>query len=144
MSSLRTVQATSYEFGHLDGWRDASQLVLVAPPRTTFTPNIQAQHQELPDDVTFEEYMQIQREELAQLAGFRLLENGERELAGRPALKHSFSWDLPEHPGTRIRQLQFVCLRDAQVVTVTCSALEGDWDGVEPAFELAMSKFAWR
>lgn len=141
---MRTVQTTGYEIGHLEGWRDATQLVMVGPARTVFTPNIQAQHQALPDEATFEQYMQIQREELAQLPGFRLLENGERELAGRPALKHSFSWDLPEHEGTRIRQLQFVCLRDNDVVTVTCSALESDWEGVEPAFELAMSKFAWR
>lgn len=137
------MQASGYEIGQLEGWRDASQIVLVAPPQGVFTPNIQAQHQAIPAD-SFDEYMQVQREELAQLPGFRLLESGERPLGGRPAIKHSFSWDLPEHPGTRIRQMQFVCLRDAEVVTVTCSALEHDWDVTEPAFELAMSGFAWR
>lgn len=142
MSGLQRLPANGYEIGFPEGWRDATQVVLIGPERHVFTPNVQVMREPLPE-VPIDEFLQAQRAELAQLAGFRLIGHGDRSLGGRPALHHSYSWDLPDRPGVRIRQMQITARRDNELFTVTCSALEQDWDEVEGGFALTLSGFAW-
>lgn len=142
MSGLRRLPANGFEIGYPEGWRDASQIVLIGIERPVFTPNVQVTREPLPD-MPVEEFLQAQRAELSQLSGFRLLGHGDRTLGGRPALHHAYSWDLPDRPGVRIRQMQVTARRDHELFTVTCSALEDDWEQAEPGFELSLSAFAW-
>lgn len=142
MSGLRRLTANGFDLGFPEGWRDASQIVLIGVERPVFTPNVQVMREPLPQ-MPIEEYLQAQRTELTQLGGFRLITHGDRMLGGRPAIHHSYAWDLPERPGTRIRQMQISVRRDEELFTVTCSALEQDWDQVEAGFELCLSGFAW-
>jgi len=135
--------ANDFEMGFLEGWRDASQTILIGQERPVFTPNVQV-HRELVPDESIDVFFAQQRSELAALDGFRLLEHGDRLLGGQPALHHVYSWDLPNHPGVRVRQLQIVHVRNTTLYTVTCSALEADWEHVEAGFELALAGFVWK
>ena len=139
---MRKLQANMFEIGYLDGWRDASQVVLIGPERPVFTPNVQVHQEPLPDR-PLDEFFRSQRSELSSLDGFRLLEHGDRMLGGQKALHHSYSWDLPGQPGLRVRQLQVVTQHGATLYTVTCSALEQDWDGFDAAFEMTIAGFAF-
>lgn len=139
---MQKLRAQDFEVGYLEGWRDASQIVLIGPERPVFTPNLQIHREPLPEE-SLDEFFRQQRAELASLDGFRLLEHGDRLLGGQKALHHSYSWDLPNQPGIRVRQLQIVTVRNGTLFTVTCSALEQDWEQVEGGFELALSGFAW-
>lgn len=139
---MKKLRANDFEVGFLEGWRDASQVVLIGPERPVFTPNIQIHREPLPAE-PLDEFFRAQRAELAALDGFRLLGHGDRLLGGQKALHHAYSWELPNQPGMRVRQLQVVTARAGTLFTVTSSALEQDWDLLEPAFEQALSGFAW-
>jgi hypothetical protein len=140
---MRKLQANDFELGHLEGWRDNSQVVLIGPERPVFTPNVQVHREPVPEE-ELAEFLQAQRQELSSLTGFTLLEHGERRLAGERALFHRYEWDLPNQPGERLRQLQVVAIRGTTLFTITSSALVRDWDGFEPAFEMTLAGFAWR
>lgn len=139
MQKLRT---NDFELNFLEGWRDASQVVLIGPERPVFTPNIQVHRESLPNE-DLAGFFRGQREELSSLDGFLLLEHGDRVLAGSKALFHAFSWEMPERPGIRLRQLQLAVDRLGTLFTITCSALEQDWDLAEPGFEMTIAGFAW-
>jgi hypothetical protein len=139
---MQKLRANDFEVGFLEGWRDASQVVLIGVERPVFTPNIQIHREPLPEE-SLAEFFQHQRSELAGLDGFRLLDHGDRMLGGQKALFHAYSWELPNQPGLRVRQLQVVTVRNGTLFTVTSSALEQDWDEVEAGFELSLSGFAW-
>lgn len=139
---MQKLRANDFEVGFLEGWRDASQVVLIAPERPVFTPNVQIHREPLPPEA-LEEFFREQRAELAALEGFRLLDHGDRLLGGQKALFHAYSWELPNQPGVRVRQLQIVTVRNDTLFTITSSALEQDWEAVEAAFELTLSGFAW-
>lgn len=139
---MQKLRANDFEVNFLEGWRDASQVVLIGPERPVFTPNVQVHREPLPDE-ELDEFFRQQRAELAGLDGFRLLEHGDRLLGGQKALFHTYSWELPNQPGLRVRQLQLATLRAGTLFTVTCSALEADWEHVEAGFELTLSGFAW-
>jgi hypothetical protein len=140
---MRKLQANQFEIGYLEGWRDASQVVLIGPERPVFTPNVQVHQEPVPEE-SLDEFFRQQRAELAQLEGFVLLNHGDRQLAGQKALFHAYSWNLPDRPGLRLRQLQFAMLRSGVVYTITCSALEQDWELVEAGFEMTIAGFAWK
>ena len=140
---MQKLQTNDFEIGFLEGWRDASQIVLIGAERPVFTPNVQIHREPLPDEALGEFFRQ-QRAELAALDEFRLLDHGDRHLGGLPALHHSYSWQLPNHPGVRVRQLQIVLTRGGTLFTVTCSALEQDWESVEAGFELSLAGFSWK
>ncbi|MCW2949741.1 MAG: DcrB [Thermoleophilia bacterium] len=140
---MRTLQANDFEVGFLEGWSDSSQIVLIGVERPFFTPNLQVHRETLPD-VPLDEFFRGQRSELSELDGFRLIEHGDRLLGGTPALHHAYSWALPNANDLRVRQLQIVTSQKGALFTVTCSALEQDWDVVESGFELALAHFAWR
>lgn len=140
---MQRLQANDYELGYLEGWRDASQTVVIGPERPVFTPNIQVHREPVPEE-PLEEFFREQRSELAALDGFRLLEHGDRMLGSVKALHHAYTWDLPDQPGIRVRQLQVVTVKGDTLFTVTCSALEQDWELVEAGFEMSLSAFAWR
>lgn len=137
---MQKVRFNDYEVGFLDGWRDASQVVLIGPERPVFTPNIQIHREPLPEEALPEFFAQ-QRAELAALDGFRLLEHGDRLLGGQKALFHAYSWELPNQPNLRVRQLQIVSVRNGTLYTVTSSALEQDWEEAEAGFEMTLSGF---
>jgi hypothetical protein len=139
---MQKLRANDYEVGFLEGWRDASQVVLIGVERPMFTPNIQIHREPLPEE-SLDEFFRTQRNELSGLDGFRLLDHGDRMLGGQKALYHSYSWELPNQPGIRVRQLQIVTVRNGTLFTVTSSALDQDWDEVEAGFELSLSGFAW-
>jgi hypothetical protein len=139
---MQKLRANDYEVGFLEGWRDASQVVLIGPERPVFTPNVQIHREELPDE-PLEEFFRQQRAELSALDGFRLLEHGDRQLAGQKALFHAYSWELPNQPGLRVRQLQVVLIRNDTLFTITCSSLEQDWEIAEAGFEMTLAGFAW-
>ncbi len=139
---MQKLRANDYELNFLDGWRDASQIVLIGHERPVFTPNVQVHREPLPEE-SLEEFFREQRSELSTLEGFRLLEHGDRLLGGIKALFHAYSWILPDSPGIRVRQLQLATVRAGTLFTVTCSALETDWDQVEAGFELTLSGFRW-
>lgn len=139
---MQKVRFNDYEVGFLEGWRDASQVVLIGPERPIFTPNIQIHREPLPEE-SLDEFFRQQRAELAALDGFRLLEHGDRTLGGQKALFHAYSWELPNHAALRVRQLQIVSVRNGTLYTVTSSALEQDWEDAEAGFELTLSGFAF-
>jgi hypothetical protein len=139
---MQKLRANDFEVGFLEGWRDASQTVLIGVERPVFTPNLQIHREPLPEE-SLDEFFRQQRAELAGLDGFRLLDHGDRLLGGQKALYHAYAWDLPNQPGVRVRQLQIVTVRNGTLFTVTSSALEQDWDEVEAGFELALTGFAW-
>jgi hypothetical protein len=139
---MQKLRANDFEVNFLEGWRDASQTVLIGPERPVFTPNVQI-HRELLPDEELDEFFRAQRAELAALDGFRLLEHGDRLLGGHKVLHHAYSWELPNQQGLRIRQLQMVLVRAGTLFTVTCSALEADWEHVEGGFEMTLAGFAW-
>lgn len=139
---MQKLRANDFEINFLEGWRDASQTVLIGPERPVFTPNIQIHREPLPDE-PLEEFFRQQRAELAALDGFRLLDHGDRSLAGQSALYHSYSWDLPNHQGLRVRQMQLVLTHAGALFTITFSALESDWVHVEAGFELTLAGFSW-
>lgn len=141
---MQRLQANDFEIGFLDGWRDGSQIVLIGPERPIFTPNVQVHREPAPADGDVHEYFAAQRAELARLEGFRLNEHGDRMLGGQSALQHDYSWLLPDHPGLLVRQLQLVTVRAGTVFTLTCSALEQDWELAHPAFEMTIAGFRWR
>lgn len=140
---MQKLRANDFEVGFLEGWRDASQVVLIGPERPIFTPNVQIHREPVPEE-SIEQFFLAQRAELASLEGFRLLEHGDRLLGGQKALHHAYSWQLPDQPGLRVRQLQVVVARGGTLFTVTSSALEQDWEQVEAAFEQTLAGFAWR
>ena len=137
---MQKVRFNDYEVGFLEGWRDASQVVLIGPERPVFTPNIQIHREPLPEEALAEFFAQ-QRAELAALDGFRLLEHGDRLLGGQKALFHAYSWELPNTNSLRVRQLQIVAVRNGTLYTVTSSALEQDWEEAEAGFELTLTGF---
>lgn len=139
---MQKLRANDFEVGFLEGWRDASQVVLIGPERPVFTPNVQIHREPLPAE-SLDQFFQEQRAELSALEGFRLLDHGDRTLGGQKALYHAYSWELPNQPGLRVRQLQVVAVRNGTLFTVTSSALEQDWDSIEAGFELTLSGFAW-
>ncbi|MEO6867096.1 MAG: DcrB-related protein [Gaiellales bacterium] len=139
---MQKLRANDYELGFLEGWRDASQTVLIGIERPIFTPNIQIHRESLPEE-SLDEFFRGQRAELSTLDGFRLVDHGDRLLGGIKALYHAYAWQLPNQPGVRVRQQQTVCVRNDTLFTVTCSALEQDWDEVEAGFELSLSGFKW-
>jgi len=116
--------------------------VLIGPERPVFTPNVQIHREPLPEE-PLEEFFRQQRAELSALDGFRLLEHGDRLLGGQKALFHAYSWELPNQPGLRVRQLQVVTVRNDTLFTVTSSALEQDWEAVEAGFEMTLAGFSW-
>lgn len=140
---MRKLQANDFEVGYLEGWQDNSQIVLIGVERPVFTPNVQIHRESLPT-VPLDEFFRAQRAELSELEGFRLIEHGDRTLSGTSALYHGYSWILPDSNGLRVRQLQIVTSNAGTLFTITCSALEQDWEQVESGFELALSGFAWR
>ncbi len=107
---MQKLRANDFEVNFLEGWRDASQVVLIGPERPVFTPNVQI-HRELVPEEELDEFFRAQRAELSGLDGFRLLEHGDRLLGGQKALFHAYSWELPNQPGIRIRQLQLAVIR---------------------------------
>ena len=139
---MQKFRSNDFEVNFLDGWRDASQVVLIGPERPAFTPNVQVHREPLPEE-SLEEFFREQRAELSALDGFRLLDHGDRLLAGQKAFYHAYSWDLPNQPGLRVRQLQTVTVHAGTLFTITSSALEHDWDAVEAGFELTLAGFAW-
>jgi hypothetical protein len=139
---MQKLRANDFEVGFLEGWRDASQVVLIGPERPVFTPNVQI-HRELLPEESLDEFFRQQRAELSALDGFRLLEHGDRQVAGMKALHHAYSWELPNQPGLRVRQLQVVTVKADTLFTITCSALEQDWEHVEAGFEMTLAGFAW-
>lgn len=141
---MQTLRANDFELALLDGWSDHSQIVLVAPERPIFTPNLQIHREPLPTGVTLEAFFRQQRAELATLDGFSLIEHGERTLAGRAALHHTYAWTMPNNPDTRVQQRQVVVVRDETLFTITCSALEQDWELVEASFEQSLAGFTFR
>ena len=141
---MQQLQSHEFELPFLEGWRDASQVVLIGPERPVFTPNLQVHREQLGPDESAEEFFRQQRAELAQLDGFRLIEHGDRKLAGQTALSHSYSWSPPELVGSRIRQTQLALTYAGTLFTITASALEHEWESIEPAFEHMLSGFRWR
>jgi hypothetical protein len=139
---MQKLRANDFELNFLEGWRDASQVVLIGPERPVFTPNVQVHREPLPEE-SLDEFFREQRNELATLDGFRLIEHGDRQLSGQKALFHSYSWTLPNQATVRVRQLQLATVRAGTLFTITCSALEQDWEQVEAGFELTLSGFAW-
>lgn len=140
---MQKLRSNDFEVNFLEGWRDASQVVLIGPERPVFTPNVQIHREPLPAE-QLDEFFRQQRAELAGLDGFRLLEHGDRMLAGQTALFHAYSWDLPNQTGMRVRQLQIVTVRNGTLFTITCSSLEQDWELAEAGFEMTLAGFAWR
>ncbi|MCW2923360.1 MAG: hypothetical protein JWM98_764 [Thermoleophilia bacterium] len=139
---MQKLRANDFEVGFLEGWRDASQIVLIGPERPVFTPNVQIHREPLPEE-SLDEFFREQRAELGNLDGFRLLDHGDRLLSGQKALFHAYSWELPNQPGLRVRQLQVVAVRNGTLFTVTSSALESDWDQVEASLEMTIAGFSW-
>ncbi len=139
---MQKLRSNDFEVNFLEGWRDATQTVLIGPERPVFTPNVQIHREPLPEE-DLNEFFRQQRAELAALEGFRLLDHGDRLLAGAKALYHAYSWELPNQPGLRVRQLQMVTTRAGILYTITSSALEADWEHVEAGFELTLAGFAW-
>lgn len=139
---MQKLRANDFEVNFLEGWRDASQVVLIGPERPVFTPNVQIHREPLPEE-SLDEFFRQQRAELSALDGFRLLEHGDRRIAGEKALFHAYSWELPNQPNLRVRQLQVVLVRSGTLFTITSSALEQDWDEVEAGFEMTLAGFAW-
>lgn len=139
---MQKLRANDFELNFLEGWRDSSQVVLIAPERPLFTPNVQVHREALPQD-SLDEFFRAQREELSSLDGFRLLDHGDRLLGGAKALYHVYSWELPEQQGVRLRQLQLATTQKGTLFTVTCSALEQDWEIAEPGFEMTLAGFTW-
>ncbi len=139
---MQKLRSNDFEVNFLEGWRDASQTVLIGPERPVFTPNVQIHREPLPDE-ELDEFFRLQRAELAGLDGFRLLDHGDRMLAGAKALYHAYSWELPNQPGLRVRQMQMVTQRAGTLYTITSSALEADWEHVEAGFEMTLAGFAW-
>jgi hypothetical protein len=139
---MQKLRSNDFEVNFLEGWRDASQTVLIGPERPVFTPNVQIHREPLPEE-ELDEFFRQQRAELAALDGFRLLDHGDRVLAGAKALYHAYSWELPNQPGLRVRQLQMVTQHAGTLFTITASALEADWEHVEAGFELTLSGFSW-
>lgn len=139
---MQKLRSNDFEVNFLEGWRDASQVVLIGPERPMFTPNVQVHREPLPEEA-LDEFFRQQRAELSGLDGFRLLEHGDRLIGGQKTLFHAYSWELPNQPGIRIRQLQLVTVRVGTLFTITCSALEQDWELVEAGFELTLAGFAW-
>lgn len=139
---MQKLRANDFEVNFLEGWRDASQVVLIGPERPIFTPNVQIHREPLPEE-ELEEFFRHQRAELTGLDGFRLLDHGDRLLGGQKALHHAYSWELPNQPGLRVRQLQLATIRAGTLFTITCSALEGDWHHVEAGFEMTLAGFTW-
>ena len=139
---MQKLRSNDFEVNFLEGWRDASQTVLIGPERPVFTPNVQIHREPLPEE-ELDEFFRLQRAELAALEGFRLLDHGDRMLAGAKALYHAYSWELPNQPGLRVRQLQMVTQHAGTLFTITASALESDWEQVEAGFEMTLSGFTW-
>ncbi|MCB0878790.1 MAG: DcrB-related protein [Thermoleophilia bacterium] len=139
---MQKLRANDYEVNFLEGWRDASQVVLIGPERPVFTPNVQIHREPLPE-LELDAFFREQRSELAGLDGFRLLEHGDKLLGGQKALYHAYSWELPNQPGIRLRQLQYATSHAGTLFTITCSALEQDWEQVEAGFEMTLAGFAW-
>jgi hypothetical protein len=139
---MQQLRANDFSIGMLEGWRDASQVVLIGPERQYFTPNVQV-HREPPPSETLEEYVRLQRAELMGLESFKAIAQGDRLLGGVQAYTHEYSWLLPSGSAHRVQQRQLICANVGALFTLTFSALEQDWDQVEGAFEMILSGFRW-
>jgi len=127
-----------FEIGFPEGWRDASTVVLIGPERPTFSPNVQVNQETVPSGLTVEQYFADQRRELAELSGFELHEQGDKQLQGQRVEFHTYTWRIPQ--GVEIRQMQLAVVRGATLYTVTCSALETDWALFEASFEMMIAR----
>lgn len=139
---MQKLRANQFELNFLEGWSDASTVVLIGPERPVFTPNVQVNQEPVPGDESLEAFFAQQRRDLSSLDGFELVDHGDRIVAGITALHHTYTWRIPESR-ERIRQRQVVLVRSGVMYTITCSALDRDWDGFEGAFELTISGFAF-
>jgi hypothetical protein len=135
---MAKLRANAFEIGFPEGWRDASTIVMIGPERPTFSPNLQVNQEPVPPDLTVGEYFADQRRELGQLSGFRLHEQGDRQLDGQRVEHHMYTWRIPQ--GVEIRQLQLAIVRGPTLYTITCSALESDWPAFSVEFEQVLSQ----
>lgn len=141
-SSKQLLQSNGFSLGLPDGWRDATTVVMVASEHPIFTPNIQITR--IPrGDEPIDKMVADERAQLAQLPYFRLLSHGNSVLGEKPAIEHEFSWELPEQAGVRIRQWQVTSVVDDEVFTVTCSALEDEWQQAVIQFQDSLAQFRW-
>lgn len=142
METMQKLRANQFEINYLEGWSDSSTVVLIGPERPVFTPNVQVNQEPVPTDEPLVDFFAQQRRDLASLDGFELIDHGDRQLAGFTALQHTYSWKIPDS-GEIIRQRQVVVVRNGVLYTITCSALDRDWDGFEGAFEMTIAGFAF-
>ncbi len=139
---MDVLHANSFEIGFPAGWEDRSQVTLVGPPQIGFTPNVQINQEPVPEGVDVFQYFDEQKRELATLPEFEQVETGDRMLGGVSADFHGWRWTVPQ--GYRIRQLQYVFVRGATVFTVTCSALDDQWDQQSAMFDMMLAQFRFR
>lgn len=140
---MRKLHAQSFEIGFPTGWADHSTITMIGPLEPEFSPNVQVNQEALPAGQSAADFFSAQRAEMARdLEEFKLIDHGERMLGGERAVYHSYSWRIPQ--GTLIRQLQVATIRHERLYTVTCSARETTWAGVDAAFDMIVAGFRFR
>lgn len=140
---MRKLQANAFEIGFPQGWSDNSTVTIIGPARSAFAPNVQVNQESLPQGMTAAQYFAEQRAEMVrELDSCTIIEQGERALGGERCEFHSYTWKVPQ--GFIIRQSQHAVVRSATLYTVTCSAMESEWAGVDAAFDRMLAGFAWR
>ncbi|MBC7644866.1 MAG: DcrB-related protein [Thermoleophilia bacterium] len=140
---MRKLHANAFEIGYPEGWDDHSTITMIGPLEVQFSPNVQVNQEKLPSGQSAADFFSAQRAEMAKdLELFRLLDHGERSLGGERAVYHMYTWRIPQ--GVQIRQLQVATIRNDKLYTVTCSAKEASWDGVDAAFDMIIAGFRFR
>lgn len=116
------------------GWEDKTIVAFAAPAQPgKFSPNVVMTKDALKPGESLRSYADRQIMELARrLEGFDLLESGERDLGGLPALEYRFAW-RSEH--AELHQHTVMCAVADRVLTFTGTATHDDEATLDDAME---------
>jgi len=134
------------EFSFLvpDDWKDRRMIAWSAQPRPgqAVVPNILATYDRLPAEKTIEAFVDAQAADLARQARkFSLIGRREVLVDGRRGLEILFRWDAGSG---LLRQRQiYVPLDDGRLITLVNTALDSDFEAVDPLFIDMLAGFKW-
>ncbi|WP_133030061.1 DcrB-related protein [Sphingomonas sp. PP-CE-1G-424] len=105
-------------------------------------PNVLATYDRLPEGRTLEAFVDGQADDLAKQARrFALVGRREVLLDGRRGIEIVFRWDAGS--GLMRQRQVYVALDDGRVITVVNTALDDEFEAIEPVFGAMLSGFRW-
>jgi hypothetical protein len=117
-----------------DDWEDKTIVAFSAPPQPgKFSPNVVMTKDTLKSSETLRSYADRQIMELARrLEGFELVESGDRDVGGRPAMEYRFTWKS-EH--AELHQHSVILAVGTQILSFTGTAIHDDEGALEEAMQ---------